>query len=119
MYQYNQQTGQFFDDGGVILWNGYSGHGIGRNNPAQERTPNIGPIPKGIYYIDKAFDQIPGKGPCIMHLWPIRNTNVFNRSGFMIHGNNANNDASEGCIILGPDTRYQIDAGKDKLLEVV
>jgi len=119
MYTYKQATGQFFDPEGMSMGNGYSGTGNGRNIPSMQNIPNVGPIPKGVYYIDKAFDQIPGKGPCVMHLWPIRNTNDYGRSGFMIHGNNASNDASEGCIILGPDIRKQIANGNERLLEVI
>lgn len=119
MYTYKQSTGQIFGPDGGSIGNGYSGHDEGRNNPKMQNVPMVGPTPVGQYYIDKAFDQIPGKGPCIMHLWPIRNTNVFGRSGFMIHGNNAINDASEGCIILGPDIRKMIANGSDRELEVI
>jgi hypothetical protein len=36
----------------------------------------------------------------------------------MIHGNNAQNNASQGCIILGPDIRQQISASGDHVLAV-
>lgn len=117
MFRYNQATGEIWIKSS-LLGAGYSGHGDGRNNPLAEAAPFEGPTPKGLYKISEAFDQIPGKGPCIMHLTPETGTNTFGRSGFMIHGNNARNDASEGCIILGPAIRRQIADSDDKQLEV-
>ncbi len=117
MYRYNQKTGDIFLDD-TYLGSGYSGHGEGKNNHEMQAVPNVGPIPIGKYYIDKAFDQIPGKGPCVMHLWPLKATEDFGRSGFMIHGDNATHDASEGCIIQNRAIRTQIAMGTERLLEV-
>ena len=53
-----------------------------------------------------------------MNLQPI-NHNALGRSGFMIHGNNVQNNASQGCIILGPALRQQIANSGDTTLIVV
>jgi lipoprotein-anchoring transpeptidase ErfK/SrfK len=58
------------------------------------------------------------KGPATMNLNPFGHR-AFNRTLFRIHGNNIKNDASEGCIILSPDTRKKIGDSKDKVLVVV
>lgn len=119
-YIYNQKTGEISRNG-TPLGNGYSGKADGRNNPDAERKQGIGPLPAGYYLIGKAFDDMrhPGKGPCVMRLYPVKDTNEFGRSGFMIHGNNATNDASDGCIILAPSIRRQIADGDDRDLEVI
>lgn len=44
--------------------------------------------------------------------------NALGRSGFMIHGNNVQNNASQGYIILGPSIRQQIASGNDQILVV-
>lgn len=44
--------------------------------------------------------------------------NALGRSGFMIHGNNIQNNASQGCIILGLTIRQQIASSKDHILVV-
>lgn len=120
MYTYKQKTGEILQNGSPIGI-GYSGKAEGRNNPDKERMPNVGPLPAGHYKIGKAFDDLrhPGKGPCVMRLYPIKDTDEFGRSGFMIHGNNATNDASDGCIILGPSIRRQIADSDDRELEVI
>jgi hypothetical protein len=117
MYTYSQRTGELLHKG-KAFGRGYSGTGPGRDNPAMEGVPYIGPIPRGIYSIGPAYDD-PHLGPCVMHLNPHPATNTFGRTAFRIHGNNAANDASHGCIILGPQYRQAIRAGADKDLTVV
>jgi hypothetical protein len=79
---------------------------------------NTGPIPKGSYSIGNAFRH-PKKGPVVMRLTPSGTQNMFGRSGFLIHGNNVRNDASQGCIILSRPIRSQISASSDRDLTVV
>ncbi len=116
---YHQATGQMDctrDDGGRPFGgNGYSGHGPGLNNPGQQGTkyyPGVpgsygGPIPVGSYGIGPPTTLI---GPLTIPLTPLPGTNTFGRNGFYIHGDNSdrNNSASEGCIVLPPDTRRKI-----------
>ena len=99
-------------------WTGYSGKGDGRNNPEDQAIPNVGPIPRGIYTIGPAYDD-PEKGPCVMRLTPSPNNEMFDRAGFLMHGNNPTNDASEGCIIQGPNVRKIVNASDDKTLQVI
>jgi|SRR6185312_8204516 len=95
----------------------YSGTGPGRNNVEMEDARNVGPIPRGKYRIGPAHDD-PERGPCVMALTPMLGTNEFGRSGFLIHGNNAENDASHGCLIAPPMVRDFINASQDRILFV-
>lgn len=101
-WTYSQSTGELRHDGAWV-GTGYSGAGLlassGRNNPAMQHMPNQGPLPAGQYRIGAAYSH-PQKGPTSMNLTPAGH-NALGRSGFMIHGNNVQNIASQGCIILG------------------
>lgn len=118
-------TWTYKQSSGELCWNnvfegtGYSGTGDGRNNPAMENVQNVGPIPRGGYNIGKAYDDIGGLGPCVMHLDPLPGNNACERSAFRIHGDNANHDASHGCIILGPVIRHLIAGSRDRTLQVL
>ncbi len=117
-WQYKQSTGELSCDG-EFEGTGYSGAGIGHNEPDLQNIPNIGPIPVGLYKIGAAYDDIGKLGPCVMALDPLTDTNTFGRSLFRIHGDNVNHDASHGCIILGPAIRRKIAASADRNLMVV
>ena len=117
MWTYRQTDGELLHDG-VFEGTGYSGTGAGRNNPDMQSVPNVGPIPQGTYKIGPAHDEIGTLGPCVMNLDPTDYTDDFGRSAFRIHGNNAANDASHGCIILGPQIRQMIAASTDRDLTV-
>lgn len=115
---YDQSNGDLWHDG-LLAGVGYSGTGDGRNNPAMQNIPNVGPIPEGLYTIGEAYDDDEGGlGPCVMHLDPLTGTETFGRSLFRIHGNNTQNDASHGCVIMGPSIRHLIAASNDRTLEV-
>ena len=120
MWMYRSSTGSLLASDGELQAVGYSGHGAGLNNPSAEMEPDIGPIPRGEYLIG-AFFTDPEKGPIVAHLTPIPGTNVFGRSGFMIHGDNSagNESASLGCIILPHPARAAIQASGDYSLKVV
>lgn len=119
-WTYSQSTGQLRHNG-TVVGTGYSGAGqtaaAGRNNPAMQGTPNQGPIPAGQWNVGNAY-QHPTKGPTSMNLTPVGH-NALGRSAFMIHGNNVQNNASQGCIILGPNQRQLIAASGDHILSVV
>jgi hypothetical protein len=112
MFGYDQSTGRFTQDES-LLEVGYSGHGEGRNNPLLEWCPNRGPIPRGLYEIEPAFDDPEGKGPVVFRLKPVGHS-ACGRTGFMIHGDNERHDASLGCIILYRNTRKLIEAERLK-----
>lgn len=118
-WSYSQTSGQL-NWNSVYIGTGYAGAGLsaetGRNNPAMQNVPNQGPIPTGQYQIGPAYNH-PHKGPTCMNLTPVGH-NALGRSGFMIHGNNVQNDASQGCIILGPQIRQQIANSGDSVLLV-
>ena len=106
---------------GAFLGTGYSGNGQGLNNPAMENVHNIGPIPRGAYYIGDFFDDDGGKGPTVCDLVPCSETETFGRCGFMIHGDNkkANHTASEGCIVAPRFIRDAMKLSPVKLLQVL
>lgn len=120
MWVYNRPTGELSHNGKVV-GKGYSGNGEGLNNPAIESVKDVGPIPAGEYTIGDFFDDIGGKGRLVCHLIPSVLNMMFNRSGFMIHGDNKemNHTASEGCIILAQFIREIIFASKDYNLTVL
>jgi hypothetical protein len=115
-WNYSQSTGTLTRDGQFIAA-GYSGAGIGRNNPAEQAVRDVGPIPQGRYNIGPPFDALV-QGPCVMRLTPVGH-DALGRDGFLIHGDNLTHDASTGCIILPPEVRETIAASEDRDLEVV
>ena len=127
MWTYEQASGQLARDGEKSAL-GYSGRGVGKNNPLYERVPNVGPIPRGVWIIGKAFNT-PDHGPIVMTLMFNRNvghaeTSPFGRSGFLMHGDSAERPGlvSKGCIVLPRPTREVIASAVvagDNLLYVV
>lgn len=114
-WTYSQSSGELIHDGEMVA-TGYSGTGAGRNNPAEQAVPNVGPIPQGRYKIGPEFEA-PVQGPCTMRLTPDGH-DALGRGGFLIHGDNSTHDASTGCIILPFECRQQIAASEDRQLEV-
>ena len=107
---YSQSTGELSVDG-VIIAKGYSGKGSGRNNPDAQCSRNVGPIPRGRYWVQQPrFSK--RVGPVAFDLVPWSETDTCGRSALMIHGDNATNDASEGCIILNRLVRDAIAADR-------
>lgn len=114
---YEQTTGAFRRDDGSLIAVGYSGaRPQGVNNPAMQAVHNVGPIPQGLYSIGPPFQAVV-QGPCTMRLTPVGH-DALGRTDFLIHGNNADNNASTGCIVLPPEAREQIAASADKTLLV-
>ena len=120
MFYYRIKTGSIYQNE-TWLGTGYSGKGKtlpeGRNNPDMITRKGMGPIPPGEYEIGIPYSH-ENLGPCVMNLDPLLGTVTFGRSLFRIHGNNAINDASHGCIILGPAIREKIAKSGDKYLTV-
>lgn len=117
-WRYQIEGGQISHDG-LRLGTGYSGHGAGKNNPALVGAHDVGPIPPGFYQIGDAYSD-PAKGSFVMRLTPMDGTNVFGRSGFLIHGDSIEHpgEASHGCIVLNAGCRRSIATSSDKILEV-
>jgi hypothetical protein len=118
MWQYRQSNGDLSRDGRSV-GSGYSGNGVGRENPAMEGVRNVGPIPRGIYRIGAQFDH-PTKGPVTMGLTPVGHT-ALGRTAFLIHGDSREHpgEASEGCIVLGRTLRQAVADSGDTQIEVV
>jgi len=115
-WQYESRTGEF-RKGSVIKGKGYSGFGLGKNNPAMEDIQGMGPTPRGRYHIGPAYND-PQLGPIVMHLDPVGH-DALGRTLFRIHGDNVTGDASHGCIILPRTLRDEISKSEDKELWVV
>lgn len=118
MLRYNSATGETVLDGhfeGI----GYSGFGEGKDNPAMEAVPNIGPIPRGHWKIGAPVTH-PHLGPLAFPLTPVGH-DAHKRTEFFIHGANAlhPNDSSHGCPILGRSIRERIRDDKETELDVV
>jgi len=105
-WKYQQHDGALFHNG-EFEGTGYSGTEYGRNNPTAQDVANLGPIPQGNYWIGKPFTDAV-RGPIVMALTPNPEDQMFGRSGFLIHGDNAAHDASHGCVVLGPLLRAAI-----------
>jgi uncharacterized protein RhaS with RHS repeats len=130
---YHQGSGQLqhTDSNGntTNAGSGYAGYGPGLNNPAMQdvsgNRPNpSGPLPQGTYTIGPQQDNRTNDGhnlPGSMRLYPDQNNEMFDRGGFLIHGDNANgnNSASEGCPIFNRNIRNQIGSSGDHTLRVV
>lgn len=124
MWIYEQATGEMnYSPDGVAaqpITKGYSGFGVGKDNPNMEHVRDVGPIPRGSYAIGPAHSD-PEKGPMVMALVPRADTSTFGRGGFLIHGDSLEHpgEASHGCIILDRVAREAIAASPDRTLQVV
>lgn len=93
------------------IWIGYSGHGLGLNNPDYQSVHNVGPIPVGRWKLSPAYHHL-HLGPVCINIDPIAGTETFGRSLFRIHGEDkdpAFASASHGCIVLPRPIREQIN----------
>ncbi len=108
MWTFRQSDGVLLHDG-IVIGEGYSGYGAHANHPADESLKNLGPIPTGTYTIGKpeCCDHPGPHGPYVMRLTPNAQTTMFNRSGFLVHGDNGEGDhtASHGCIVMSKPVR--------------
>jgi lipoprotein-anchoring transpeptidase ErfK/SrfK len=114
---YRQLDGEITLDGNFEAY-GYSGSGVGKNNPDLENVPNVGPIPRGRYLIQQPPYDDPHKGQIVFRLTPVGH-DAHGRSGFLIHGDNITHTASHGCIIAGRLVRQAIRDDNETELEVV
>jgi type VI secretion system (T6SS) effector TldE1-like protein len=119
-WQYAQKTGELQQDGRHVA-TGYSGAGTGKNNPAMEKAPNVGPIPRGDWTIVGPPVSTEQHGPYVLKLEPGADTETFGRTEFLMHGDSRQSpgNASHGCIIMPRATREQVWNSGDRDLEVV
>jgi len=111
MLNYSQASGEMHDRYDVLLGTGYAGHGAGVNNPAMQSIPSVGPLPQGVYMISPPIDTAT-HGPYVMWLTPNPANEMFGRSGFGIHADEAAHPgehlASTGCIVMSNQARIAI-----------
>jgi hypothetical protein len=114
---YEQTTGALYQNEAFVC-DGYSGTGIGKNNPGMEAVHDVGPIPEGTWTIGPA-ETHPDLGPVVMALSP-DGPAPFGRTGFFIHGDSREHpgNASHGCIIMPRPAREAIAMSGDNVLEV-
>jgi hypothetical protein len=122
---YSQTTGELRRSGAAGILDGpeefgYSGNGVGKNNPERQDQRGVGPIPRGLWRILEPRDT-DTHGPYVLPLTPDPTTATFGRSGFLIHGDSAAHlgEASEGCIILPRKMRRVIWESDDHELTVI
>lgn len=124
---YVQRTGELWKDGTKLVAHGYAGHddgdglvepGEGFNDPSQQHTRNVGPLPVGRYAIGPPHHH-PTAGPYTLRLDPDPRNNMGGRAGFLIHGGLSNTAASRGCIVLSMAARAMIAESLDYELLVV
>jgi len=120
MWTYVQSSGALLQDDQPVAI-GYSGIDVGKNNPSMQAVPNMGPIPQGDWTIVGPPVNTPDHGPYVLHLQPSAQTNMFGRSGFLLHGDSIESPgcASHGCIIMPRTVREQVWNSGDTDLEVV
>ncbi len=119
MWQYVQLTGEIYRDG-TTMGQGYAGRGIGKNNPAMQNEPFVGPLPVGSYLIGAPIDDV-HTGPYTLPLIPDPANEMFGRNLFRIHGDSISDpgNASDGCIVTNKPLRMAIWESTDFMLQVV
>lgn len=119
MWLYSQSATLLWDDRKLIISQGYSGHGEGKNNPKAEAIKNVGPIPRGLYIIGEPYDST-RVGPFAIPLTPSGH-DAHGRTSFLIHGDSISHpgEASKGCIVLNRTTRRRVHSSNDKIIEVI
>jgi hypothetical protein len=123
MCYYNQLTGNMLcvdnSTGGIYYdEDGYSGDWLGQDNPEWQEVYDTGPIPVGGWDVGSAYYS-PNTGQNTIELIPWPDNSCYDTGRecdtFKIHGNNATNDASAGCIILPPN-RTVIPQGEEVIV---
>jgi hypothetical protein len=119
VYTYMQCSGNLYDPEGGGIAAGSSGKDIGilkgRNNPAMQSVPYVGPIPVGLWRIGAWRPDKPIMGPHVRELLPdpvtARAVAGMGRDPktFYLHGGGIN--ASQGCILMPPNVRLALPEG--------
>jgi len=121
MWTYEQETGLLRDASMAWIARGYSGaEPDGKNNPALQNVPKVGPIPRGEYQIGVPYDSA-HTGKYTMSLTPAPANEMFGRDDFRMHGDSIEHPgtASEGCIIMPRPVRERVWNSNDHRLQVV
>ena len=127
MWTYKSKTGEMLRPDGTSLGFGFAGNGNGLNNPDQQYTKQVGPLPQGKYKMTQWIEKDLHLGMCVIVLEPEPDTDMKGRSLFRIHGSRnllsrglaSFLDSSDGCICIGDClTRKTIWASPDHELFV-
>ena len=122
-WTYAQKTGILSHNGQTVA-TGYAGgecgrSPIGKNNPAMQNVPKVGPLPCGKYTFGTPVPQS-HLGSFAIPLQPSPYNEMFGRSDFYCHGDTTpSGNASEGCVIVPRAIRNAMAASPDQELEVV
>lgn len=130
MWIYSQSLGTIYAQEApgqdpVSLATGYSGHGVGLNNPTMQCVEDLGPIPRGDFTIGA---PVTGPTDYALPLTPKAGTDMCSpaRTSFYIHGDYRRNEpprqtnaASHGCIIFPLNVRESIWQSGDTDLRVI
>ena len=120
MWTYVQVTGQLLDPTGKLLATGYSGAPEAKNDPSKQYIEDVGPIPVGKYDILAPVNTVT-HGPYVLPLNPGPSNRMFDRMGFLIHGDSViePGTASKGCVIMPREAREAIWASGDHQMQVI
>lgn len=101
---------------------GYSGHGIGLNNPLMQTVKFVGPLPVGFYTMGEPINDL-RVGEYAIPLIPDLENEMFGRGAFFMHGDEIKepgaHNASDGCIIQALIIRRAAWSSQDHRLQVV
>jgi len=109
-FRYSNKVGEFINGRNGKNYSAYSGDCDHYNDENSMKLKCKGPIPIGKWEVTGIEEST---GPLTARLQPCPGTDVFGRSGFLIHGDNSkmNLTASQGCIIVNRECREQIKQG--------
>ncbi len=125
VWRWDQSAGELTHDGKFVS-KGYSGKARGKNNPALQGVPGIGPIPQGRWRFGAPYNST-NVGPYVLPIHAVDAApgddihQPTGRSAFRCHGDSitAPGTASRGCIIVPRTIREIIWRSGDRVLEVV
>ncbi len=123
---YVQRTGNLYHSSPPVVkslvGSGYSGYGEYKNDPNSQCYQDLGPIPRGAWTIGPLQDNTTSSGHVLMNsmrLTPGPSTDICQRDGFLMHGDNTTGVASAGCIVLPLAVRQSVGDSNDTDLTVV
>jgi hypothetical protein len=109
------QGALWYNNGNIATANCYSGYDEARNDSTLDDL-DIGPIPRGTWYMLKGFNSKVLGERCIP-LLPLDNLKII-RKGFFIHSSYIHEKRVNG-IEVSLSVREKIDGGKDRFLLVI
>lgn len=120
MWTYEIKTGKLYSDKDELVGIGYSGNPTFKNDPSAVAIKDEGPLPEGVYTVLSPEDT-KTHGPYVLWLEPDPTNEMFDRSGFGIHGDSviSPGTASEGCIVIARGVREMIWDSGDHNLTVI